>query len=303
MSKKPPKQPTLDLYADTPYITRNRELNTTVYGDLNEALDNYRNWQNNNDLWQSVADQYTQSQWNDLNRQYQQALNQNAQRERQRLGTYGASSSLYHSDTLQRAYNDMAANIASNTANAYNKLLNQEYLRRANDVNNYNYLFNQTGNVTEGVDRLNWQTKNQNKIIDWQNDMIDYQYNPWNRFTSGLKGAIGGGITGLSTGNPWLGLAGAAVGGVGGALSSDAINSNQSLGTGALLGGGAASLYNQYLQNRATQNANNITGTPYQDWLAGDSYRGGLGSYGLTTSNLQDTLSNSELYNRLRGYY
>lgn len=312
MSKKPPSKPLMDEYADTPYITRNRELNTSSYNDLNTALDNFRNWENNNALWQSVADQYTQSQWNDLNRGYQQALNQNAARERQRLGTSGATSSLYHTDSLQRQYNDLASRLASNTASVYQDLLNNEYKRRAGTADFYDKLFQQTGNTTEAVDRANWQIRNQNKYTDWQNDMNDYQSSGWNRFTSGLKGLLGGGASGFaSTGNLTGGLLGGLAGGLGGALTPDSIGGNESMRFGSALGSLIGTGYNT-AKDKLADIAGGLTGgmgdlseissPSYSDWLAGEGYRSGMGNYGLNTQNLSDLLSNSELARILGGY-
>ena len=155
------ERPMYEEFQDTPWITHNREMENTAYGNLNNALDNLYNF--NENQYQAIADDYTGAQWKDLNRGYLQAMNQQAANERNRLGTSGASSSLYNTNTLQNSYNDLAGRLASNTASQYNNLINQEWNRRLQNLNLYNNLWRDSGTTAHNIDLANWDIRNQNK--------------------------------------------------------------------------------------------------------------------------------------------
>ena len=264
-------RPMYEEFADTPYITQSRDLMDRAYGYTTNALENYNNFINP-EQYQAVADAYTQAQWNDLNRNYQRAINQNAAREKQRLGTSGASSSLYNTESLNQQYNDLASRVASQTAAQYNNLINNEYNRRMNTLlNDYN-LWNSTGNINYNHDKRNWETRNLNKYNQWANEVAEN-----NKFgdivNKGLTAV--GTVVGAVYGNPQLGYTiGSAVGNqVGGAISD---NSDTSGG-----GWNSSTPYSTFSQN--------------QNWLSNS----GVGNYGLgipTQSSLMDTMNNSSLY-------
>lgn len=282
-------RPMMDEFADTPFITRNRDLNERSYNYLLGGLDNLNRFTDRDlNQYQTVADQYTQAQWNDLNRGYQQAINQNAARERNRLGTSGATSSLYNTNSLQNTYNDLATRIAANTASAYNDLINNEYNRRLSNTNLYNNLFNTSGNWTQDVDKTNWQIRNENKYNQWLNDVDENNNTGWNWFARVNQGALEGFSEGMKTGNPWVGLGGAIAGSVG---------SSGSTQTGDNWGRAVANAYNAW-------NNSNTNNSGYQNFINNQNYLGssGIGNYGLSTTNLQDTLKDNELYRRIMGY-
>lgn len=278
MGKKTPARPQYEQLADTPWITRNRELNTNSYANLNNALDDFQNFNvNNNDYYQSIADAYTNAQWNDLNRAYTQRANQLAARERQRLGTSGSSSSAYNTDSLNRNYDYLASQVAANTANQYNNLVNQAYSRGISNINLYNTLFNNSGDETQRVDENNWKIRLQNQ----QNKWLDEVENAGSGFDIGgaVSGAIGGASAGSAFG-PWGAVAGAAIGGLSGGFGG----SNQSSST---LGGQAGSFLNS-LNSGSTSNISSPN--TYQTFSGiGNTNTG----WGLNTSDLTNNLSNS----------
>lgn len=283
------ERPMYEELADTPWITRNRELNDYSYNNMLNALDNLNRFTDRDlNQYQTVADQYTQSMWNDLNRGYQQAVNNNIAREQNRLGTTGASSSLYNTNTLQNNYNDQAARLASQTAAQYQNLINNEYNRRLSNTNLYNSLFNTSGNITQANDIANWQIRNTNKDRQWLNDVDKNNNTGWNWFANVNKGALEGFSEGMKTGNIWGGVAGAIAGGVGNSgtnqnTGNSSVNSNSSL---------FSNLGNQ-LSN--WWNTRNVNGTDYNSFMNNNNYLGssGIGNYGLSTSDLQDILPNS----------
>lgn len=279
MGKKTPSRPQYEQLADTPWITRNRELNTNSYANLNTALNDFQNFNvNNNDYYQSIADAYTNAQWNDLNRAYTQRANQLAARERQRLGTSGSSSSAYNTDSLNRNYDYLASQVAANTANQYNNLVNQAYNRGLANINLYNTLFNNSGTETQRVDENNWKIRLQNQQNKWLDEVDD----PNSGFNIGgaLTGALSGATSGFAKGGLWGALGGAVIGGATGGFGG----SNQSSST---LGEQTGSFLNS-LNSGSTSNVS--TPTNYQTFSGiGNTNTG----WGLSTSDLTNNLSNS----------
>lgn len=279
MGKKTPSRPQYEQLADTPWITRNRELNTNSYANLNTALNDFQNFNvNNNDYYQSIADAYTNAQWNDLNRAYMQQANQLAARERQRLGTSGSSSSAYNTDSLNRNYDYLASQVAANTANQYNNLVNQAYNRGLANINLYNTLFNNSGTETQRVDENNWKIRLQNQQNKWLDEVDDA--NSGFNIGGALTGALSGATSGFAMGGPWGALGGAVIGGATGGFGG----SNQSSST---LGGQAGGFLNS-LNGGSTSN---ISGpNTYQTFSGiGNTNTG----WGLNTSDLTNNLSNS----------
>jgi hypothetical protein len=291
MGKKTPSRPQYEQLADTPWITRNRELNTNSYANLNTALDDFQNFNiNNNDYYQSIADAYTNAQWNDLNRTYTQRANQLAARERQRLGTPGASSSAYNTDSLNRNYDYLASQVAANTANQYNNLVNQAYNRGLANIKLYNTLFNDSGTETQRVDENNWKIRLQNQQNKWL-DEVDGANSGFD-----IGGAVSGAISGAGTGSafgPWGAVAGAAIGGLSGGFGG----SNQSSST---LGGQAGGFLNTLSNNVNSSRAANSIGSNIGANLA-NNYFGS--SSGLNQSHLQNNIGNFDFVNDIWGSY
>lgn len=286
------ERPMYEELADTPWITRNRELNDYSYNNMLNALDNLNRFTDRDlNQYQTVADQYTQSMWNDLNRGYQQDVNNNIARERNRLGTTGASSSLYNTNTLQNNYNDQAARLASQTASQYQNLINNEYNRRLSNTNLYNSLFTTSGDTTQSNDINNWKIRNINKDRQWLNDVDKNNNTGWNWFANVNKGTLEGFSEGMKTGNIWGGVAGAIAGGIGNSgtnqnTGNSSVNSNSSINWNNIANG--------INQIKNWWNTRNVNGTDYNSFINNNNYLGssGIGNYGLSTSDLQDILPN-----------
>lgn len=291
MGKKTPSRPQYEQLADTPWITRNRELNTNSYANLNTALDDFQNFNiNNNDYYQSIADAYTNAQWNDLNRAYTQRANELAARERQRLGTSGASSSAYNTDSLNRNYDYLASQVAANTANQYNNLVNQAYSRGLSNINLYNTLFNSSGDETQRVDENNWKIRLQNQQNKWLDEVEG-----GGGFDIGgaVSGALSGATSGFTTGGPWGALGGAVIGGLSGGFGG----SNQSSST---LGGQAGGFLNSLSNNSNISRVGNSIGSNIGANLANNYLSSGSG---LNQSHLQDNIGNFDFVNDIWGSY
>lgn len=290
MGKKIPKRPQYEQLADTPWITRNRELNTSSYDNLNTALDDFQNFNiNNNDYYQSIADAYTNAQWNDLNRAYTQRANELAARERQRLGTSGASSSAYNTDSLNRNYDYLASQVAANTANQYNNLVNQAYSRGLSNINLYNTLFNNSGDETQRVDENNWKIRLQNQQNKWLDEVEG-----GGGFDVGgaISGAIGGASAGSAFG-PWGAVAGAVIGGTTGGFGG----SNQSSST---LGRQAGGFLNSLSNRSNVSRAGNSIGSSIGANLANNYFSS---NSGITQYSLQNNIGNFDFIDDIWGSY
>lgn len=211
-----PKRPQYEQWAGNNYTTQAGELVNTMYGLLNDNVGSVNVFTpEQQSYYEGLAGQYTQSQWNDLNRGYTNAINQMNQRNYNRFGTTGSTGSLYDTQSLQKTYNDLASRIASNTASMYNDLINQDYNRRMNTLNYYNNLYNQAGQVINAMDIANWQIRNKNKENTYLDDV-----DVWNNKGT-IPGLLGNTIMGAfegfnATKNPW----GALAGGIGGSLQA-----------------------------------------------------------------------------------
>lgn len=290
MGKKTPSRPQYEQLADTSWITRNRDLNTSSYANLNTALNDFQNFNiNNNDYYQSIADAYTNAQWNDLNRAYTQQANQLAARERQRLGTSGASSSAYNTDSLNRNYDYLASQVAANTANQYNNLVNQAYSRGLSNINLYNTLFNNSGDETQRVDENNWKIRLQNQQNKWL-DEVDDASSGFN-IGSALTGALSGAASGFAAGGPWGALGGAVIGGATGGFGG----SNQSSST---LGGQAGGFLNSLSNNSRISSAGNSIGSNIGANLANNYFSSGSS---LSQSSLQNNIGNFDFIDDIWG--
>lgn len=213
--KKMPQRPLYDMYQDTPWISRNRELNTQSYDLFKNALADLD--KQDQQYYEGLASQAMNSAWGDLNRNYQNAVNQNLARNYGRFGTTGSTGGLYTSDTLQRQYNDMATRMASQQAQTQEQFINSALNRDLAKLQAYYTPFTNSGQTTEAVDLMNYKTAQNNKDRQWQNDVIKQQNktDPFQMISNGLASGFKGFTQGALTGN----LGAAIGGGIGGTVS------------------------------------------------------------------------------------
>lgn len=205
-------------FEDTPFISRNRELNTKSYGLTDRALNNLSTFENPA-TQQAIVDKAYNSMWNDYNRNAQGVYNRNLARNYGRFGTSNATPAMYYSDTAQRNLNDVASRIASNAYGSYDQLVNNELNRRQSLLNNYYNIFNTTGGLTEEKDRQNYQIQLANEQAKYLADQQN-KASVMERISNGVKGAMQGIGTGMMAGGPWGALAGGVLGGATGAMGS-----------------------------------------------------------------------------------
>lgn len=183
--------------------------------------------------YQDIANDYTQSQWNDYNRNalaQAKALNQ---ANYNRFGNLGSSGSMYGTDTYNRQMNDLATRIAGQTAGQYQNLINNYYNQKLNTLNAYNAMYGNAGQTTYGHDVQNWNLRNKNieakYVADVQNAQRGGGWNWGNMISSGASGAMAGGMQG-----GWIG---AVAGGLGGALAGGLSGNDTSGKEAAQMGG------------------------------------------------------------------
>lgn len=225
------KKPQLGMYQeqkDTPWITRNRELNTDVYGNLSRDLNRVNVF---DDATRQQLNAYNDSIYNravkDFDRDYAQTMNRYLARDYDRFGTTGGSSSLLTRDNYNLAQQRKLADLEYQRGLNYEDMVNQELSRRYNWLNLNNQLFRQTGDITQAFDNANWKIRNQNVDRRYTNDLQRYNEKaglmnlganalgvalaPFTGGTSLLIGNALGGVLGAEAGNLLAGQAGSNV--------------------------------------------------------------------------------------------
>ena len=201
---------------DTPWITQGRDIADKGGQGI---LENYNKV--------NVFDEPTQKSlearnnavyqraFGDADRLYKDIMNKYAAANYNQFGTLNATPAAYRTDManlhFQRQLDDMAYNKAIN----YENIINNELQRRYNTLDMFGNLY-QYGQTPYQQDVRNWNTRNTNKDIDYQNAVVASQNN---KGLGALSGALQGGITGfMTTGNPWGAVAGAGAGAIGGLM-------------------------------------------------------------------------------------
>ena len=278
MKKKKVKAPKYEQLADTQYITGLRE-------DLPTYRDQYNYMLGQLDVtspevqqaFQDKANEYTQAQWNDFNRNALANYKAMNQANRNRFGNLGSSGAMYGADTYNRQLNDLATRIAGQTAGQYENLMNNYYNQKYGTAQMYNQAYGYAGNVLQNNDISNWQIRNRNIDAKYAADVQNANRGGWS-FGNMLSGAASGAAAGSAGG--WVGaLAGGVLGGVSGGLSG---YSNASGEQAAQLGSALGSIYPTVSSQRKTQATPNLntqanmlnlsTPTNYQTY-AGGRYR------------------------------
>ena len=293
--KSKPKVPTYQTMKDTPWITRNRDLNTDAYDNLSRDLNNVNVFDDaTKQQLNSVVDDWYNRSVSDFDRAYNNTMRRTLARDYNRFGTTGASNSL-----LSRDYNNLMsqralADLASNRSDRYDQLINNELNRRYKWLDtNYNY-FTNSGKITQENDLRNWLIQQQNRDRQYMNDIQDYN-NSFGHQLGKVGTAIGAGIGTMI--NPALGMA---IYGAGNALNSDAQN---------MLGGanGAIDLgigYNKIFDIGSYLGAKN----DYPAWMSGklqgdqttNSTNPWYFNWG-DSDSVMGSLRNSDFYQRLFG--
>lgn len=233
MSKKKKVQaPVYEQLADTDYISGLRQ-------DLPTYRDQYNYMLGQLDVtspevqqaFQNKANEYTQSQWNDFNRNALANYKAMNQANYNRFGNMGSSGAMYGSDTLNRQLNDLASRIAGQTAAQYENLMNNYYNQKYNTAQMYGGAYTGAGNTLQTNDINNWNIRNRNIEAKYVADVQNAQNRGGFNLGNMLSGAASGAATGGSIGGGWGALAGGVLGGLTGGFSGGDGNQAAQLGS------------------------------------------------------------------------
>ena len=175
MGKKPAQHPGYEEMKDTPWITQGRDI---AQRGGEGILENY-NRVNVFDEGQRTSmeklneDAYRRA-FDELNRGYREGMNKYASANYNRFGSLNATPSSYISDEFNRQYSRDMSNLAYNKAINYENLVNQELQRRYNTLNMYNQMYDR-GAVPYELDLSNWDIRNKNRDIQYQNAIKNKQ--------------------------------------------------------------------------------------------------------------------------------
>ena len=191
-----PKRPKYEQQADTPWITRNRDMNTWSYQNVADNINRVNVFddatrQSLNDYVDSIYNRAT----SDFDRNYAQTMNKYLSRDYNRLGTTGSSSGLLTRDNYNLQQQRKLADLAYDRALRYEDMIDQELNRRYKFLDtNYNY-FTNSGQTTQAFDDANWKIRNMNKDIQYLNDIQSYnsKANTWNAIGKTLS-TVGGAV-------------------------------------------------------------------------------------------------------------
>lgn len=196
--KSKPKVPMYQKMKDTPWITRNRELNKETYGNISRDLNNVNVFDDatKQQLEAVTGDMYNRS-LSDFDRDYNQTMAKTLARDYNRFGTTGSANSLLTRDNYNLAQQRKLADLAYNKALNYESMINNELNRRYKWLDtNYNY-FTNSGNTTEQHDITNWKIGNQNLDRQYINDLQKYNQRNMLGKTLGTIGSVALGFTPL----------------------------------------------------------------------------------------------------------
>lgn len=171
---KAPSRPEYEQMQDTPYITNLRDLSQRGY-------EGYRDNYNRVDVFspetQRSLDDYTNAVYQraegDFDKQYRDTMKRMANRNYGQFGTLNATPALYRTDMENLAQQRKLADMAYNKALYRENLVDNELRRRYNTLNMFNEMLGK-GQTPYELDLKNWQIRNQNKDIQFQNAIANY---------------------------------------------------------------------------------------------------------------------------------
>lgn len=235
--KKKVSAPVYEEMQDTPWITGLREDLPTYREGVNRYLQNLDVLSPEvQQKYQDIANDYTQAQWNDFNRNALANMKAMNQANYNRFGNMGSSGAMYGNDTFNRQMNDLATRIAGQTAGQYQNLINNYYNQKYNTLNAYNQAYGNAGQTTYGHDQQNWNIRNKNIEAKYVADVQNAQNGGGWNWGNMISGAASGAAMGAKAG-PWGALAGGVLGGVTGGLSGNNTSGDQAAQLGSKLSG------------------------------------------------------------------
>ena len=188
MGKTPQHKPYEEM-KDTPWITQGRQIaqaggegilgnynNVNVFSpETNASID-----ARNNEIYRRAFD--------NMNREYNRSMNKYNASNYNRFGTLNATAPYYITDQYQRDFQRGMNDLAYNQAMNYDTLRDKELQRRYNTLDMFANMY-QYGNTPYQQDLKNWNIRNTNKDLEY-NDAIA-QYKNRNKLGSAIGGTLG----------------------------------------------------------------------------------------------------------------
>lgn len=172
--RKAPSRPEYEQMQDTPYITNLRDLSQHGYEGYK---DNYNKVNVFSPETQRSLDDYTNAVYqraeDDFDRQYRDTMKRMANRNYGQFGTLNATPALYRTDMENLAQQRKLADMAYNKALYRESLVDNELRRRYNTLDMYNQML-EKGQTPYEQDLKNWQIRNKNKDIQFENAIARY---------------------------------------------------------------------------------------------------------------------------------
>lgn len=201
-SSDAPKHAHYEQMQDTPWITQGRDIADKggkgvldYYNKVNVFDD-----QTKRELAQRNREIYNRA-FDNMEREYTNTMNKYNAKNYGQFGTLNATAPSFVTDQYridaQRQMNDLAYNQAVN----YDDLMDRELQRRYNTLNMFGNMY-QYGNTPYEQDLMNWDIRNKNIDLDYQNALVQYKNNQQgNGLGAGIGGALGG-VAGAYFGGP-----------------------------------------------------------------------------------------------------
>lgn len=165
-----------DERAENTYNTANREMT----GNLgNWLLDNYNTvgqvTPEQELKYQDISDKAMEAAWSDYDRELGKAQSVANSRAYNRFGSLTNTPALYDQESFARQANKGAVDLAGNTAQYYNNLVNQDINRQLQAWQQYSNMYNKAGEDITTLDAYNWNIRNQNKDRAYTNDVEKFK--------------------------------------------------------------------------------------------------------------------------------
>ena len=165
-----------DERAENTYNTANREMTGNLGSWL---LDNYETvgqvTPEQELKYQDISDKAMEAAWSDYNRELGKAQSVANSRAYNRFGSLTNTPALYDQESFARQANQNAVDLASNTVQYYNNLVNQDINRQLQAWQQYSNMYNTAGKDITTLDKYNWNIRNQNKDRQYTNDVSNFQ--------------------------------------------------------------------------------------------------------------------------------
>lgn len=160
---------------DTPWIKQARDI---AQRGGQGILDNYNNVNVFDDATKRSLEarnnQIYKRAFDNMEREYTNTMNKYNAANYNQFGTLNATPAAYRTDMYNLAAQRQLDDLAYNQALNYDNLMDQELQRRYNTLNMFGNMY-QYGQTPYQQDLMNWNTRNTNKDIDYQNALASSQ--------------------------------------------------------------------------------------------------------------------------------